>query len=729
MTRYEKATKSVCMNLTSSQIAALHSICNNTLEAQPSLRNWVRRVEIGSGVVLPFLPIRTFRLHTVSRFTSDEQCLTETGAVRSFFSSGSTQSVRARHLLSAAGLTSYFKSACSGLSAVFDRFNISPSTPILSLVPNDETWPESSLSAMISFWLKAGHSVHFVDIQNDPAALHKAVNRHNLSHHQQDAELIVFGTSLHHLQVSQWNQQNNAGRPFIKAQRAWCFDTGGTKGRTQTTTHSALSDQIRAWFHDDCRTSILSEYGMCELSSQAYSSHEPHDGVFACAPSLKAFALSHDMKALQPLGQAGFLAFIDFANVDSWPCIISEDLGQSTSISGTEFELLGRAPDATLKGCSLNVRDNFQFTLDVEQGQSNTSRVIAPRTAQLNTPARDAFSPHEVLKHVSLHVWPPSSRIDLEHSLSQNCDKHMVQKLAEKNELAGKKVAIIASANIPISWLYPALHAWLMGADAVHLFLPAIRVEAPISALIRDQITDLVEAINQACKSQFVRVHHHRLLDSAATDQFDHIVVFGSDETVSTIRKNLNSRTKKINFTGLGHFQNGLRHAGLNFRTLAELCMLWLGRGCLTPLVVTAPHTTDPQQEGAFAEKIFQAMCEIKVERMSEYKNARIFGFEPFAHQQNLIEIKTLCAQYKLNVQFHHDAGSGVVVVDLSKAAHIPTEVVNKCLEFGGCGWLNVFPESLGESLPNENPSPSLFDKHQGQTWHEWLTKAEVIGG
>jgi len=728
MTHHKKATKSAFMNLTTSQIAALNSICKQTLLAQPDLRNWTCPIEVAPGVSLPFLPIRSFRLRNVSRFKSKEHCLAETGAARAFFSSGSTQNVRARHLLSADGLLSYSRSACNGLANVLERFSIPPDTPILSLVPNAEAWPESSLSAMLTFWQDAGYPVHFVDLQNDPAALHKKASALSKLGLQTDSPLIIFGTSLHHLQISQWNEVHNSGRPFIMSQRAWCFDTGGTKGRTQTTTHATLSQKMRQWFSRESRVSILSEYGMCELSSQAYSAHDPHDGQFKCSPDLRAFALSHDLRTLQPIGQPGFLAFIDFANIDSWPCIISEDLGVTTYELDSEFELIGRAPDATLKGCSLNVRDNFHFSLRTNDTHEQVRKVFAPKEEQHPDKPRDALSSEQVLMNLTNELWPQSSLTDLELSLRQPFDSNTLFRLTEAKEFKNKKIAIVASANIPISWLFPALHAWLMGADSVHLYLPAVRTEAPISQLIRKQISDLSEAINSACGIEFIRVHQHRILEAQDQVQYDHVVVFGSDETIAVIRNNLAFQKHKVNFTGLGHFQNSLKGVGLSARTLAEQCLLWFGRGCLTPLAVSTSHCVNSAVNESFAESTFLAMCEIKMQRIAENRDQSIFEFEKFAHQQNLFEVKTLFLEANIHAQIFHNSACGVVVIDLSGSKSLPEHIVNKCFEFAGCGWLNILPEALIKSLPNENPSPGLFDKHQGRTWHDWLTKAETIG-
>ena len=53
-------------------------------------------------------------------------------------------------------------------------------------------------------------------------------------------------------------------------------------------------------------------------------------------------------------GEPGLLVFHDIANVHTCAAVRSEDIGIHR---GDSFELVGRAPGATLKGCSLRLED------------------------------------------------------------------------------------------------------------------------------------------------------------------------------------------------------------------------------------------------------------------------------------------------------------------------------------------------------------------------------------
>jgi hypothetical protein len=53
-------------------------------------------------------------------------------------------------------------------------------------------------------------------------------------------------------------------------------------------------------------------------------------------------------------GEAGLVAVFDLANLGSAPYLLSEDLGR---LEGGGLRLLGRAPGAELRGCSLAVEE------------------------------------------------------------------------------------------------------------------------------------------------------------------------------------------------------------------------------------------------------------------------------------------------------------------------------------------------------------------------------------
>ena len=140
-------------------------------------------------------------------------------------------------------------------------------------------------------------------------------------------------------------------------------DTGGFKGRTREITREELLGRVEqllgvpaAWCEN--------EYGMSELSSQAWlgtvaaaSGHPlelPAPGARWTPPWLRVRVVDPVTLVDVADGEQGLLVFHDLANVWSCAAVRSEDLGVRR---GEGFELVGRAPGAALKGCSLRLED------------------------------------------------------------------------------------------------------------------------------------------------------------------------------------------------------------------------------------------------------------------------------------------------------------------------------------------------------------------------------------
>jgi hypothetical protein len=99
-------------------------------------------------------------------------------------------------------------------------------------------------------------------------------------------------------------------------------------------------------------THIISEYGMSELSSQAYDRVVGSSGnrIFRFPPWARAYVISPENGREVAEGETGLLRIIDLANVGSVMSIQTEDLAIRTDDG---FELVGRASAAEARGCSL----------------------------------------------------------------------------------------------------------------------------------------------------------------------------------------------------------------------------------------------------------------------------------------------------------------------------------------------------------------------------------------
>ena len=129
------------------------------------------------------------------------------------------------------------------------------------------------------------------------------------------------------------------------------LETGGYKGRTRSVPkaelHSLLCSRLGL-----PQANIITEYGMAELSSQAYDRICGHKAgtPLHFPPWARARIISPETGVEAMDGEAGLLQIFDLANVHSVLAIQTEDLAVRR---GDGFELIGRQPRAEARGCSL----------------------------------------------------------------------------------------------------------------------------------------------------------------------------------------------------------------------------------------------------------------------------------------------------------------------------------------------------------------------------------------
>ncbi len=138
------------------------------------------------------------------------------------------------------------------------------------------------------------------------------------------------------------------------------METGGYKGRSRNLPQAELHALLTRYLGVP-PSHIVCEYGMSELSSQAYD-WQAEDGtrnearVFRFPPWARARVVSPETGREVAEGETGLIQVFDLANVRSVMAIQTEDLARRR---GTAFELLGR-PDATEpRGCSLMSTGSF----------------------------------------------------------------------------------------------------------------------------------------------------------------------------------------------------------------------------------------------------------------------------------------------------------------------------------------------------------------------------------
>ncbi|MCS7337611.1 MAG: hypothetical protein NZ739_05150 [Verrucomicrobiae bacterium] len=177
--------------------------------------------------------------------------------------------------------------------------------------------------------------------------------------------VVLLGTAFAFVELLDYMAQTGFTCQLPPGSRV--LETGGYKGRTRSVPKSELYGMISSRLGVP-NTHIVSEYGMCELGSQAYDAvagrhggsganamRGPGDGnavgrVFQFPPWVRVQVVSPETGEEVTEGATGLVRVFDLANAYSVLAVQTEDLAVRR---GTGFELLGRARGADLRGCSL----------------------------------------------------------------------------------------------------------------------------------------------------------------------------------------------------------------------------------------------------------------------------------------------------------------------------------------------------------------------------------------
>jgi hypothetical protein len=157
--------------------------------------------------------------------------------------------------------------------------------------------------------------------------------------------VLLCGTAFSHVHLLDHLIENDLTLLLPPGSRV--LETGGYKSRSRSLPkaelYSLITDRLGA-----PSASIVSEYGMSELSSQAYD--HGLGAEFHFPPWARAQIVSPETGLEVEEGETGLIRVFDLANVSSVLAIQTEDLAIRR---GLGFELFGRAPQAEPRGCSL----------------------------------------------------------------------------------------------------------------------------------------------------------------------------------------------------------------------------------------------------------------------------------------------------------------------------------------------------------------------------------------
>jgi len=278
---------------------------------------------------IPFLPVSLFKTHEIMSGTF------EPGIV--FESSGTTGMTPSRHFVKDPAL--YRES----FTKAFRIFYGEPEDwCIIGLLPSYLERSHSSLVVMVDELIRLSSHPDGGFYLYQYEALRDLLIRLE----SRGQRTLLIGVSFALLDMAE-------GYP-MKLKHTVVMETGGMKGRKEEITREDLHEQLCRGLGVDA---IHSEYGMTELLSQAYSSGR---GLFRCPPWMRVILRAEDDPFCftdadgNPLTQ-GLINVVDLANRDSCSFIATDDLGRLHGDG--HFEVLGRADNSDIRGCSLLITD------------------------------------------------------------------------------------------------------------------------------------------------------------------------------------------------------------------------------------------------------------------------------------------------------------------------------------------------------------------------------------
>ena len=268
---------------------------------------------------IPFLPIELFKLRDVYCGNTEPE--------KVFTSSSTTGQTPSRHMMQSLALYE------QAFTRAFEQFyGNAEGWSIYGLLPNYLQREGSSLVYMVDRLIaRCGSGGFYLDeyekLLSDMAADPKPK--------------ILLGVSY-----ALWDL---AEQYVPKLENTVVMETGGMKGHREELPRAEFHKILTSAFGVE---KIHSEYGMAELTSQAYSSG---DGVFYAPQWMRVLArdVNNPLKVL-PQGSRGALNIIDLANLSSCAFIATQDVGRT--YEDASFMVEGRLSGAEVRGCNLLVQ-------------------------------------------------------------------------------------------------------------------------------------------------------------------------------------------------------------------------------------------------------------------------------------------------------------------------------------------------------------------------------------
>lgn len=306
---------------------------------------------VGHWREIPALPAAAFKQSDITSLPGGDR-------PRSFQSSGTTSREAGRHFHNQESLRVYELSLLEWFQPHLlpEGAGIAAEIRFISLTPPGASAPASSLVHMFETVCEAfpWRSKIFAACA-DPVRgwiLPEATLRQLLDQIASDPAPVLFlGTAFSYVHLLDYLEDRKLTLTLPQGSRA--LETGGYKGKSREMPkgelHAAIMRRLGVAPED-----IVSEYGMSELSSQAYDSvagiPEKVKRRFQFPPWTRIRLICPETGQDAAPGEPGLITVIDLANIRSCLALQTEDLGL---LEGDGFRFIGRATNAAPRGCSL----------------------------------------------------------------------------------------------------------------------------------------------------------------------------------------------------------------------------------------------------------------------------------------------------------------------------------------------------------------------------------------
>ena len=277
---------------------------------------------------IPFLPIRFFKQYDIISSAEPQPVAPQ----KIFFSSSTTGQIPSRHCVT--DLSLYERSFLAG----FRHFYGAPEDyVILALLPAYLEREGSSLVYMADRLInESGHPESGYYLYDYDRLLDTLAELR-----RRGQKTLLLGVAFALLDFTEKYMMEGPNASWLTV-----METGGMKGRREELSREELHRRLSSGFG---LSAIHSEYGMCELLSQAYSSG---DGIFRTPAWMKVIIrdINDPFRESAP-GERGIIHIIDLANRNSCSFIETEDTGRAWTDGS--FTIEGRLQGSERRGCNM----------------------------------------------------------------------------------------------------------------------------------------------------------------------------------------------------------------------------------------------------------------------------------------------------------------------------------------------------------------------------------------